>query len=192
MPATNFDDGINLNSQLIGALKYYTRNTVDATSYLYGTGWSESATNFVSKSSEFVLDVIMLAKQWIKGIQFGHKHIPSLSYMTELIVVFANRGKDESCLRIGFVRFLELIAEFNQIDIEFNDYKWLHQDLGMMKLRHSVPRILDPINMWHNVADKFYEINRVKIMRAARLTLDKLKSGADLIELLKSRNYNFA
>lgn len=191
LPATNFCDPMDQNSQITRALQYVQKNEKDpkANSYKYGTAWSEFATEFVGKNSQFILDVIILAKQWTKRLTFSQKHIPSLSYMTELIVVYANRGKDEKCLRTGFIRFLKLMSDFNTIDIEFNDYKWLQQQLNLKNLDCPLPRIVDPINVWHNLAEKIDVYNRAKIMRAASLTLEKLENGADLIELLNSRVY---
>lgn len=192
LPATNFACPLDPNSQVTGALKYIQQNVTDpkTNSYKYGTAWSEFATDFIGKNSEFILDVIMLARQWIKGLTFQHKHIPALSYMTELVVVYANRGNDKKCLRTGFIRFLKLMSDFNTIDIEFNDNRLLQQKLGLKNLDCPLPRIVDPINVWHNLAEKIYAGNRSKIMRAASCTLEKLSKGNDLIELLIYRTYN--
>jgi hypothetical protein len=119
-------------------------------SYLYGSGLSELALQFMEKQSGFIHDLCRLTKFWNHTILFD-QYVSGRSNIIECLAVKAGQEEEEAAINDkrsmlrAFRRFLQCLTKHSHISIVFLDF----YDKKQVTI-DKTPYLIDPVNPYHN------------------------------------------
>jgi len=168
------------HDQMKNTLNCYYANdvrSIEDLNRLYGSGLTEFAISFISRSPEIILTVIRLAKYWNQMIDVGNEYISGRSTLIELVVLECNRRRKKRSVLTCFTRFLLGMANFKTLNI--TSFAYYSKDKVPDEILSQRPLILDPSNPNNNFANGLKrEDGNDQLMEvfedAARRTLQKL------------------
>lgn len=120
-------------------------------SSLYSSGLSELALEFMKKQSGFIHDLCRLAKFW-KGTILFEQYVSGRSSIIEYLAVKAGQEEEAAAINDklsilrGFRRFLNLLNNYERIDIIFTTF----YDRDLVPISKK-PYLIDPTNPYNNL-----------------------------------------
>jgi len=143
--------------------------------HVYGPSLAEYHVAFVRDTSAFAHKIIRLAKYWNKNVNISD-YVSGRSLLIEMVALRAC-GSEEKDIFQTMIRFLELMADFENLSFYFTKYysdSWLWGEIPNEILKQK-PLVLDPVNPYNNLARlPTYIIN--EFSDAASTSLAKLKN----------------
>ncbi len=123
--------------------------------YKYSSAMAEATVNFMKHRVGFANEMARIAKYWFKsrGID-DTKHISGASTFIELVAVYAarkgrRRNRQHNPYLKAFIRFLQMLMNFKELDVSFNNRSALFMKHSFY---HKMPRVIDPVNPYQNFA----------------------------------------
>lgn len=120
--------------------------------------------------------MVRLIKWWIKLQKAKDESFRFKSLMAELICAhLSDAGLDMSDYPNALLKFFVFIAQNEFKDVIYFDDYYCKDDLS--KNIEGVVRIMDPVNPTNNVASKYSEIEKDKIVTAAKEAIDAISEA---------------
>jgi len=145
-------------------------------SYLYSSGLSELALQFMEKQSGFIHDLCRLTKFWNFTILFD-QYVSGRSCIIEYLAVKAGQEEEKRlnitngrCMLRAFRRFLSYLIEYEQIGIVFFEF----YDKNRVSI-YEKPFLIDPINPYNNLLASVPDSFLPTLSKCSKETLNRLE-----------------
>jgi len=150
----------------------------------------------------FANEIARIAKYWFKSLKCSTQFdgISGANTCIELVAVYAarkgyRRNRKFNPYLKAFIRFLESLIEFDELDVVFGICNRLLYPANYM-IPRGTPRVIDPVNPYNNYASywKYDEISMLKdcasitYKRLCNLILNANYSEDDMIDTLFHNN----
>lgn len=175
LPAPNYATATQDIQQQVGTIWSKIRNnrTTDI-SYLYSSGLSELAVQFLKNQSAFIHDLCRLAKFW-NGTVLFEARVSGRSSIIEYLAVKCGQDEEQAALNgslslsRAFRRFLTLLTKHQSIGIVFYDF---YRD--SLVPQYQKPFLIDPSNPFNNLLNGVDAEFMPRLSGYARETLTRL------------------